>query len=98
MREAELLGGENDEGVVPLTGDLLEAIEDLPKSHAIAGRVGGRSIARRSLHEATTMVWKGACRKAVLMSREWQTIELLLAIASIARIAVRQTVGAKVSK
>ena len=58
MRETELLGEENDESVVPLTWGLLEAIEGLPKSHAIAGLVGGRDIARRSLNEATTIVWK----------------------------------------
>ena len=45
--------------MVPLTGGLLEATEGLPESHAIAGLVGGRDIARRSLHEATTIVWKG---------------------------------------
>ena len=53
-----MLGEENDEGVVPLTGGLLEVIEGLSKSHAIAGLVGGRDIARRSLHEAATIVWK----------------------------------------
>ena len=90
-----MLGEENDEGVVSLTVGLLEAIEGLPKSHAFAGLVGGRDIARRSLHKATTIV---GCKKTVLMSREWHTIQLLLAIASIARIAVRQTVGTKVSK
>ena len=41
---------------------------------------------------------RGACEKAVLMSREWHAIDLLLAIANIARIAVRSPVGAKVSK
>ena len=51
LREAELLGEENDEGVVPLTGGVLEAIEDFPESHAIAGLVGGRDITRRSLHD-----------------------------------------------
>ena len=59
MREAELLGEENDEGVAPLTEGLLVAIEGLPESHAIAGLGGGRDIVRRSLHEATTIVWKG---------------------------------------
>ena len=63
LREAELLGEENDQGVVPLTGGLLEAIEGLPKSHAIAGLVGGRDIVRRSLHEATTTVWKGGVQE-----------------------------------
>ena len=47
MREAELLGEEKDEGVVPLTGGLLEAIVGLPEPHAIAGIVGGRDISRR---------------------------------------------------
>ena len=59
LREAKLLGEERNEGVVPLTGRLLEDIEGLPEPHAIAGLVGGRDIARRSLHEATTIVWKG---------------------------------------
>ena len=63
LREAELLGEEKDEGVVPPTGGLLEAIEGLPEPHAIAGLVGGRDIARRSLHEATTIVWKGGVQE-----------------------------------
>ena len=45
--------------MVPLTGGQLEPIEGLPEPHAISGHVGGRDIARRSLHETTTIVWKG---------------------------------------
>ena len=35
LREAELLGEEKDEGVVPLTRGLLEAIEGLPEPNPI---------------------------------------------------------------
>ena len=63
LREAELLGEKKNEGVVPLTGGLFEAIEGLPESHAFSGLVGGRDIARRSLHEATTIVWKGGVQE-----------------------------------
>ena len=59
LREAELLGEEKDEGVVPLTRGLLEAIVGPPEPYSIASLVGGRDIARRSLHKATTIVWKG---------------------------------------
>ena len=50
--------------MVPLTRGLLEAIEGLPEPHAIASLVSGRDIARRSLHEATTIVWKGGVRES----------------------------------
>ena len=50
--------------MIPLTGGVLEAIEGLPEPHAIAGLVGGRDIARRSLHEATTIVWKGGVQES----------------------------------
>ena len=54
--EAKLLGEEENKGVAPLTGGLLEAIEGLPEPHAIASLVGGRDITRSSLHEEATIV------------------------------------------
>ena len=39
--EAELLGEEKNEGVVPLTEGLLETIKGLPETHAIALLAGG---------------------------------------------------------
>ena len=59
MYETQLLSEEEDKRVIPLARGMLEAIEDLPEPHAIASFVGRRDIARRSLHESTTIVWKG---------------------------------------
>ena len=56
LRKAKVLGEEKNEGVVPLTAGLLEAIQGLLKPHALAGLAGGRDIARRILHEATQIL------------------------------------------
>ena len=63
LSKAQLLGEEEDERVVPLARGLLEAIEGLLEPHTVASSVGRRDIARRRLHEATTVVWKAGVQE-----------------------------------